>query len=57
MPCFNYYHSLFRSSRAKIIPSNINRILTPLGLAYWAMDDGGYDGVEGFLFFAVASCS
>lgn len=51
MPCFNYYHELFYMNKVKIIPSNIGTMLTPLGLAYWAMDDGGYDGVGGFRFF------
>jgi hypothetical protein len=42
LPFFNYYHSLFYDSLGKkIIPSNISELLTPIGLAYWAMDDGG----------------
>jgi hypothetical protein len=28
-------------NKVKIIPSNIGTMLTLLGLAYWAMDDGG----------------
>jgi len=51
MPCFNYYHDLFYYNKVKVIPANIKDLLTPIGLAYWAMDDGGYDGVGDFKFF------
>lgn len=41
LPCFNYYHNLFYENRVKKkIPLNIGNILTGVGLAYWAMDDG-----------------
>ena len=41
LPCFNHYRSLFYSSEnLKIVPSNIQNLLTPRGLAYWIMDDG-----------------
>lgn len=41
LPCFNYYRNLFYDSQnKKIIPNNINQLLTPRGLAYWIMDDG-----------------
>jgi hypothetical protein len=41
LPCFNYYKSLFyNSNNIKIVPSNIQNLLTPIGLAYWIMDDG-----------------
>lgn len=41
LPCFNYYKSLFYNSKnVKIVPSNIQNLLTPIGLAYWIMDDG-----------------
>jgi len=43
-PCFNYYYYLFYSNGSKIVPSNIEQLLTPVGLAYWAMDDGGKTG-------------
>lgn len=40
-PCFNYYRNLFYDkNNKKIIPSNINQLLTARGLAYWIMDDG-----------------
>lgn len=40
LPCFSYYYDLFYIDGIKRIPLNINELLTPLGLAYWAMDDG-----------------
>jgi len=41
-PCFNYYRSLFydNNNNKKIIPSTIQNLLTPRGLAYWIMVDG-----------------
>lgn len=49
LPCFNYYHSLFYVNGIKIVPKNIEQLLTAKGLAYWAQDDG-YKYQEGFLF-------
>jgi hypothetical protein len=40
LPCFNYYYDLFYVNGIKRIPLNIGELLTPLGLAYWAMEDG-----------------
>lgn len=50
LPCFNPYRELFyktvpdfeKGGRKfiKIVPSDIHKILTPRGLAYWIMDDG-----------------
>ena len=41
LPCFNYYRNLFyNNENKKIVPSNIIKLLTPRGLAYWIMDDG-----------------
>ncbi len=35
LPCFNYYKNLFyNSDNLKIIPLNIQNLLTPKGLAY-----------------------
>jgi hypothetical protein len=35
LPCFNYYRNIFyNSDNLKIIPSNIQNLLTPRGLAY-----------------------
>jgi hypothetical protein len=41
MPCLNYYHELFYKDNVKIIPINLEELLTARGLAYWIMDDGG----------------
>lgn len=40
LPCLNYYYDLFYKDKVKSIPLNIGELLTPRGLAYWAMDDG-----------------
>ena len=40
LPCFNQYKSLFYKNNKKIVPINIQELLTPIGLAYWIMDDG-----------------
>ena len=41
LPCFNYYRSIFyNSNNLKIVPLDIEKLLTPRGLAYWIMDDG-----------------
>jgi hypothetical protein len=35
LPCFSYYRNLFYNSQnKKIVPFNINQLLTPRGLAY-----------------------
>lgn len=41
MPCLNYLHDLFYSNSVKIVPKNLDELLTARGLAYWIMDDGG----------------
>jgi hypothetical protein len=41
MPCLNDYYDLFYKERVKVIPRNLNTLLTARGLAYWIMDDGG----------------
>ena len=36
LPCFNYYREKFYNNKnKKIVPININQLLTPRGLAYW----------------------
>jgi hypothetical protein len=40
LPCLNIYHELFYRDGKKIIPNNIEELLTARALAYWAMDDG-----------------
>ena len=47
---FNYYHELFYVNNIKIVPTNIEELLTAKSLAYWAMDDGGADR-SGFIFY------
>ena len=49
LPCFNIYHELFYVNGVKRISINIGELLTPVGLAYWAMDDG-MKFENGFLF-------
>ena len=38
-----YVNDLLTNKRRKIIPSNIEELLTARGLAYWIMEDGTYD--------------
>jgi hypothetical protein len=40
LPCFTELHTLFYLDRIKLVPSNIAELLTPVGLAFWSMDDG-----------------
>jgi hypothetical protein len=46
---FNYYYDLFYKNKKKIVPLNIEELLTARSLAYWAMDDGSPDR-SGFVF-------
>jgi hypothetical protein len=49
-PCFNEFRTLFYNNEGnKTIPANIGELLTPLSLAYWAMDDGTKQS-SGFTF-------
>lgn len=41
MPCLNFYHELFYKDNIKVIPRNLEELLTARGLAYWILDDGG----------------
>lgn len=43
LPCFNELYFSFYPEGKKIVPLNIEELLTPLGLAYWISDDGYYD--------------
>lgn len=49
LPCFNEFRDLFYKEGVKIIPYNLGELLTPVGLAYWFMDDG-YKAGDGFYF-------
>lgn len=44
LPCFNPLYEKFYVNGKKVVPANIADILTPVGLAYWIMDDGGFTG-------------
>jgi hypothetical protein len=50
LPCFNELYNLFYFEGKKIIPSNLADLLTPMGLAYLAMDDGTLIKGGGFYF-------
>lgn len=39
-----WLHTLFYKKGKKVIPSNISELLTPLALAIWISDDGGWVG-------------
>lgn len=39
-PCLNFYHDLFYQGKIKIVPSNLQDLLTPRGLAHIIMGDG-----------------
>jgi hypothetical protein len=48
LPCFNIFRELFYNKKGiKIIPLNLEDLLTSRGLAYWIMDDG-YKSKNGF---------
>ena len=48
LPCFNKFRLLFYNDKGvKIIPENLDSLLTTRGLAYWLMDDG-YKSGNGF---------
>ena len=39
---FNWIHQMFYKKGTKVVPKNIYEYLTPLALAVWIMDDGGW---------------
>jgi len=43
LPCFTELYNLFYLEGKKVIPNNIFDLLSPLGLAYWLCDDGGFN--------------
>jgi hypothetical protein len=50
LPCFNQFRELFYNDKGiKHIPLNLESLLSPRALAYWAMDDG-YKSNNGFYF-------
>lgn len=44
LPCFNKFYHLFYNNRVKVVPINIEDLLTPVTLAYWIMGDGSWKG-------------
>lgn len=46
---FENYYNLFYPQGKKIIPASLIEQLTPQGIAYWFMDDGGRKG-SGYMF-------
>ena len=50
MPCLNYYHELFYVNKIKIVPTNLEELLTAKSLAYWEMHDDGADR-SGFILY------
>jgi len=42
LPCFNTFYDMFYLAGKKVMPSNLAELLTPLSLAYWICDDGGF---------------
>jgi len=41
LPCNNFLWDLFYLNNIKIVPLNIQELLTEVSLAFWIMDDGG----------------
>ena len=39
---WNQLHTLWYINGIKVIPANIGELLTPIAIAYWFMDDGGW---------------
>jgi len=44
LPCFTEFYNIFYIAGKKRIPTNIAELLTPLSIAYWICDDGGWGG-------------
>lgn len=34
LPCLNEYYNIFYKNKVKIIPENLDKLLTPISLAY-----------------------
>lgn len=50
---FEYYYQMFYKDGRKIVPLDIQDILTPRFLAYWFMDDGTYNQS----YYRISTCS
>ncbi|MBI3384676.1 hypothetical protein HY030_00605 [Candidatus Gottesmanbacteria bacterium] len=46
LPDFKSFRDLFYRGKRKVVPSNINELLSDTGLAIWFMDDGSYKSKE-----------
>ena len=57
LPCFNEFYYNFYSKGKKIVPLNIEELLTPLGLVYWISDDGTYCKKHKYIRIATNSYS
>jgi hypothetical protein len=55
LPCFKYLRDLFYVNGVKTVPLNIGELLTPIGLAFWIMDDGSYSLANGNLILCTDS--
>lgn len=44
LPCFNLFRDAFYLDDKKVVPLNIDELLTDIGLAHWIMDDGSKQG-------------
>jgi hypothetical protein len=47
----------YNETGVKIIPANIDELLTPVGLAYWLADDGHFHKAGGGVYFCTDSFS
>jgi hypothetical protein len=55
LPCFNELYTLFYLSGKKVIPNNIEDLLTPLSLAYWIADDGSWNKPQRYVSLSTES--
>nr|QWC53677.1 LAGLIDADG homing endonuclease [Rhizoctonia solani] len=49
LPCFNFLHEMFYPEGKKIVPLNVQSLLTPTSLGYWICDDGSLCKTSGRL--------
>nr|YP_009268547.1 hypothetical protein [Beauveria caledonica]AMD61810.1 hypothetical protein [Beauveria caledonica] len=55
--CLNKYHDLFYKDNKKIIPGNIEELITYRGLAHFIMGDGYYHNNDGVIFLCTENFS
>lgn len=55
LPCFNELYHLFYFSGKKVVPKNIEDLLTPLSLAYWVADDGSWNKPQRYVSLSTES--